>query len=69
MLDIGLQHSAHVPPRFVQKEKGILVLIVAKIVDDLKLQLKTTVSNIFIETFDKRSKRDDVKHGVEKLAF
>ena len=37
MLDIGLQQSSHVPQLLYKKEGGRLVLLVAKIVDDLEI--------------------------------
>lgn len=36
MLEIGLTQSTHVPQLIYQKENGRFVVIVAKIVDDLK---------------------------------
>ena len=69
MLDIRLQQSSHVPQLFFEKENGRLVLIIAKIVDDLKIAGEDNCVQHFIEEFDKRFRFGDVKHGPGKLRF
>ena len=69
MLDIGLQQSPHVPQLFFKTENGRIVLIVAKIVDDLKVAGGDKCVQHFVEEFDKTLKFGDVKHGTGKLRF
>lgn len=68
MVDIGLRQPAHVPQTFLQKEKGRLVLIVAKFADDLKAAGDGDRVKKFMEKFDRRFKFGDVKHGPGKYA-
>lgn len=69
MYEIGLQQSTHVPQLFFQKENGRLVLIVAKIVDDLKIAGEGERPKWFLEKFDKKFKFGDVNHGPGKLRY
>lgn len=69
MHDIGLTQSPHVPQLFYKKENGRLVLIVAKIVDHLKIAGEVNRSQKFIEQFDRRFKFGYVNHGPGKLRY
>lgn len=69
MLEIGLTQSAHVPQLFYQKYNGRLVLIVAKVLDDLKAAGEGDRVKQFFKEIDRRFKFGDVKHGPGKLGF
>ena len=69
MLDLGLQQSSPIPQLFFKKEGGRLVLLVAKIVDDLKVAGEGNRAELFLEAFDKKFKFGNVNHGPGKLRF
>lgn len=69
MFDIGLVQSTHVPQLFFQNENGRLVLIVAKIVDDLKVAGEGDRAKLFLDKFDKKFKFGNVNHGPGKLRY
>ena len=69
MLDLGLQQSSHIPQICFKKENGKLVLLVAKIVDDLKVAGEGNRAQVFLERFDKHFKFNKLNHGPGKLRF
>ena len=69
MLDLGLQQPSHIPQVFFKKENGKLVLLVAKIVDDLKVAGEGNRAQLFLEKFDEQFKFGNVNHGPGKLRF
>lgn len=69
ILALGLTQSSQFQQLFYQKENGNLVLIVAKIVDDLKAAAEGDLMKHFLQEFDKRFKFGDVIRGPERLRF
>ena len=65
----GLVQSKHIPQLFFKKEAGKLVLVVAKIVDDLKAAGIEQRATVFLDAFDSRFKVGTVNHGPGKLRF
>lgn len=68
-LDFGLKQSKHMPHLFYQREGGELVLVVAKVVDDLKATCKEDRATAFLEMFDKKFKLGTTNHGPGNLRF
>lgn len=69
MLDIGLRLSTHATQLFYRKEDGRLVLIVARIVEDLKAAGEAGRVEHFMKELTRRFKFGDVKHAPGKLRF
>lgn len=69
MLEIGLKPSSRVPQLFYKMKNEKLVLIVAKIVDDLKAAGEDNRAKEFMDKFDKTFKFGDIKHVPGKLCF
>jgi len=69
ILDLGLLQSKNVPQLFYKREGGSLVLVVAKIVDDLKAAGKGRNAKQFLEEFNRRFKLGTINSGPGKLRF
>lgn len=69
MFELNLSQSKFIPQLFFKKEGGILVLIVAKIVDDLKAAGIGDNAKNFLEQFHKHFKFGAVNRGPGKLRF
>ena len=65
----GLVQSKHIPQLLFKKEAGKLVLVVAKIVDDLKAAGIGQSAKVFVDAFDSRFNLGTVNHGPGKLRF
>lgn len=69
MYDTGLRQPTHVCQLFFQKENGRLVLIVAKIVDDLMIASDGERPMWFLKQFEMKFKFGTVNHGPGELRF
>lgn len=69
MSSLGLIQSKHVSQLFSQKEDKELVLLVSKIVDDLKFSGEGNRAKVFINAFDKQSKLGRTNSGPGALRF
>ena len=67
MFDLSLTQSRFIPQLFYRKEGRKLVLIVAKIVDDLKAAGSGNYAKSFIERFNENFHLGTVNHGPGKL--
>lgn len=54
MFDLGLTQSKYVPQPFFKKKNGKLLLVVAKIVDDLKVAGVEYNAKLFLDEFNKK---------------
>ena len=69
LTNMGLQQSRHVPQLFTLKRNGKLVLIVAKIVDDMLATGESSYVHSFIKKFDAQYKLGTVNYGPGLLRF
>ena len=69
MFENGLSQSKHIPQLFYKKEGGKVVLIVAKIVGDLKVAGDGKRSEKFLKSFHIRFKLGIINHEPGKLRF
>lgn len=69
MVHIALQRSLQVPQLFYKHENGKLVLVVAKIVDDIKAGGEGDGTWAFIDEFDERFMLGTVSYGPGKTKF
>ncbi len=69
MFQLGLTQSKFIPQLFYKKEGGKLVLIVAKIVDDLKAAGVGNNAKNFLENFHKVFNLGTINHGPGRLRF
>lgn len=68
MLELGLQQCTHIAQIFF-KEQGKLVLLVAKIIDDLMVAGFADRAEILVKVFDRNFELGAVSHGPEKIAI
>lgn len=69
MLDLGLQQSKHIPQLFFKKKNEELVLVAAKVVNDLKASGKRDNAKDFLTAFDRKFKFGAVNHGPGHMRY
>ena len=69
LLDYGLDQSRYVAQLFFKREAGKLVLVVAKIVNELKVSGTGNRAKAFLDVFDSRFKLVTINRGPGKLPF
>lgn len=69
LLEYGLYQSRQVTQLFFKREAGKLVLVLAKIVDDLKVAGTRDRAKAFLDVFDSRFKLGTINSGTGKLRF
>lgn len=69
MLELGLLQSKYIPQLFYKKQNGKLVLLISKIVEDLKVAGQGNNAQVFVEAFDQKFKFSTVSHGPGKMLF
>lgn len=69
LLEYGLYQSRHVAQLFFKREAGKLVLVVTKIVYDLKVAGTGDRAKAFLDVFDSRFKLGTINSGPGKLRF
>ena len=69
MFNLGLTQSKNIPQLFYKTENYELILIVAKVVDDLMITGKPDARTAFINNFDKKFKLGTVNQGPGSLRF
>lgn len=69
MLELGLLQSKYIPQLLYKKQDGKFVLLVAKILDDLKVAGHDNNAQLFLEAFDRKFKFGTVSHGPGQMRF
>lgn len=69
MVSLGFSQFKYIPQLFYKKRNGKLILIMAKIVDDLKAAGCDDNVTLFLRYFDKIYKFGDINHGPGKVRY